>query len=82
MATATRSEDFRKKLADSVKDAGLDLVNNADEYVGETDLLSSMTITIRFDPTCSMFMPTINVDKDYICKSAYDRYSKETCGGN
>ena len=66
--------DFRKKLADAVRDAGHELINNADEYVGSVDLLSSMTITLKFDPNFSMLQPTIEIDKEYLCKTAYDRY--------
>lgn len=68
--------DFRKKLADAVRDAGQELINNADEYVGSVDLLSSMTITLKFDPSFSMLQPTIEVDKEYLCKTAYDRCVK------
>lgn len=67
--------DFRKKLADVVRDAGQDLIDNAEEYVGSVDLLSSMTITIKFDPEFGM-LPSIDVDKKYICKTSYDRYVK------
>ena len=68
--------DFRKKLADVVRDAGQDLIDNAEEYVGSVDLLSSMVITIKFDPEFSMMQPIIEIDKEYICKTAYDRYLK------
>lgn len=76
MATITNKENFRKNLVDAVKDAGLDLIDNAEEFVGEADLLSSMTITIRFDPDFNMRFPVINIDKDYLSKAAYDRYVK------
>ena len=68
--------NFQKKLADAVRDAGQDLINNADEYVNSVDLLTSMTITVKFDPEFSMLQPTIEIDKEYLCKTAYDRYTK------
>lgn len=74
--------DFRKKLADVVRDAGQDLINNAEEYVGSVDLLSSMTITIKFDPEFSMVQPIIEINKEYLCKTTYDRYVKGEKDGN
>lgn len=73
--------DFRKKLADAVRDAGQELINNADEYVGSVDLLSSMTITLTFDPDFNMLQPTIEVEKEYLCKTAYDRCVKGESNG-
>lgn len=68
--------DFQKKLADAVRDAGQDLINNAEEYVSSVDLLTDMTITIIFDPELNMFQPLIEVNKKYVCKTAYDRLVK------
>lgn len=73
--------DFRKKLADAVRDAGQELINNADEYVGSVNLLSGMTITLNFDPNFSMLQPTIEVVKEYLCKTAYDRCVKGESNG-
>lgn len=64
---------FHAELAQAVKDAGQDLIDNAEEFVGEADLLSDMTITLHFDPNFSMLQPTIEVDKEYICKTAFER---------
>lgn len=64
---------FHAKLTQAVKDAGQDLIDNAEAFVGEADLLSIMTITLRFDPSFSMLQPTIDVDKEYICKTAFER---------
>lgn len=68
--------DFQKKLSDLVRDAGQDLINNADEYVSSVEFLRYMTITIRFDSSFSTLQPTIEVDKEYVCKTAHDRYTK------
>lgn len=65
--------NFQEDLINAVKDAGQDLVNNAEEYVGKAELLSSMTITINFDPEIGMRMPVIDIDKEYLCKAAYER---------
>lgn len=68
--------NFHAKLVQSVKDAGQDLIDNAEEFVGKADLLSGMTITLRFDPSFNMLQPTIDVDKEYICKTAYERLKR------
>lgn len=64
---------FHAGLAQAVKDAGQDLIDNAEEFAGEADLLRNLTITLRFEPDFSMLQPTIDVDKEYICKTAYER---------
>lgn len=65
---------FHAELAQAVKDAGQDLIDNAEAFVGEAGLLSNMTITIRFDPNFDMLHPIINFDKEYACKTAYERW--------
>lgn len=64
---------FREKLVQLVKDAGQDIIDNADDYVGKTDMLSTMNITIAFDPSFSMLSPTIEVEKEYLCQRAIKR---------
>lgn len=68
--------DFHKTLVQAVKDAAQDIADNAEDYVGNTDLLSHMTITIDFDPDFGMKCPTITVDKDYVCKTAVNRFMR------
>lgn len=64
------NNDFQKKLIQAVKDAGQEIMDNAEDFVGSPIMFSDMTITIRFDPER---VPTIDVDKTYICKRACDR---------
>lgn len=68
---------FHEKLVQAVKDVGQDIVENAEDYVGSASMLSDMTITIRFDPNFDMFAPTIEVEKNYLCKKAVDRLMEE-----
>lgn len=68
------NDNFQKKLIQAVKDAGQEIVDNAEDFVGSGSMLSDMTITIRFDPENNMYLPTIDVDKTYLCKRACDRF--------
>lgn len=70
------NDDFQKKLIQAVKDAGQEIVDNAEDFVGSANMLSDMTITIRFDPERDMCLPTIEVDKTYLCKPAWDRFKE------
>ena len=67
------NDNFQQKLIQAVKDAGQEIVDKAEGFVGPNNLLSYMTITIRFDPEISMFCPTIDVNKTYLCERARDR---------
>lgn len=69
--------DFIEKLTKTIQDVGQELIDNAEEIVGKKPLLSRMTITIEFDPEFNMFSPTIEIDKEYLCKRAIDRLSNE-----
>lgn len=67
---------FKEQLTDAIKDAGMQLIDMAEDLANDADknLLSSLTIYVRFDPEfCAMQIPTIQVDKEYICKAAIDR---------
>lgn len=43
---------------------------NAPMYIGDCELLTSVDIVIKFDPS---FVPTIEIKQNYICKTAYNR---------
>jgi hypothetical protein len=69
-------QSFKEQLTDAIKDAGMQLIDMAEDLANDADknLLSRLTIYVRFDPEfCIMQMPTIQVDKEYICKAAIDR---------
>lgn len=66
-------EDLAVKLIRSVQDAGQEIVDRAPDIVGAGEMLSHMTITINFDPEFNMLSPTIEINKEYLCKRAIDR---------
>lgn len=70
-------EKFRARLANEIRDAGQDLIDNADGYVENIDMLSDIKITISFDISGMTFSPVIRVDKEYLCKRTYERVRGE-----
>lgn len=69
-------QSFKEQLTDAIKDAGMQLIDMAEDLANDADknLLSRLTIYVKFDPEfCTMRIPTIQVDKEYICKAAIDR---------
>lgn len=71
------TNDFNEKLIKTIQDVGQELIDNAEEIVGTKPLLCRMTITINFDPEFDMFSPTIEFNKEYLCKRAIARLSNE-----
>lgn len=67
------NDNFQQKLIQAVKDAGQEIVDKAEDFVGSGNMLCNMTITVHFDPEISMFCPTIDVNKTYLCERARDR---------
>lgn len=65
---------FRDTLINAVKDAAQELIDRAEDIVGEPMLLSSMCITIDFDSEFDMRMPEINVSKTFYSKRCEDRF--------
>lgn len=68
--------DFHKRLAQTIRDVGEELIEQAEDISGTNPMLSSITITIDFDPEYNMLNPTIEVNKEYLCKRAIDRLKK------
>lgn len=73
MAKEVDVNNWRENLVQAIKDSGMDLVERAEDLVGSGELLSDLEITISFDLECKMKMPTIDVQRTYFCKNAYDR---------
>lgn len=71
------SENFRSRLANEIRDAGQELIDNAEGYVGNIEMLSDIKITISFDISGMTFSPMIRVDKEYVCRRTYDRMRGE-----
>ena len=68
--------DFHKRLAQTIRDVGEELIEQAEDISGTNPMLSRITITIDFDPDFNMLNPTIEVNKEYFCKRAIDRLRK------
>lgn len=60
-------EEFRKQLVELVKASGQEVIDRAEDLVGEEDALSEFDIWLRF-PSDSI--PTIEVSKSYCSKNA------------
>lgn len=73
MAKVTQNGDFVMKLTNAIRDAGQEIIDRAPDIAGKNPMLSNMTITISFDPEIGMCCPTIEVNKEYLCKRAIDR---------
>lgn len=68
--------NFHKRLAQTIRDVGEELIEQAEDISGTNPMLSRITITIDFDPDFNMLSPTIEVNKEYLCKRAIDRLRK------
>ena len=67
-------EKYREELVQQIKDCGQDLIDNAEKYVDDTDMLTDMTIYIRFELGQSFgSSPTIDVTKTGLCKHTVNR---------
>lgn len=80
------SEEFRKMLVKMVKASGQEIVDRAEELVGNGDLLSDFDIWLRFPIDGGMMtgVPTIELSKSYLTKGAIDTiteyYTKDSKG--
>ena len=73
MAT-TVGDSYKEHLKEMVKAAGRELIERADDLVGNGDLISSFDIWIKF-PQGEAF-PTIEVTREHVVKEAIDIYMK------
>lgn len=78
-----QSEDFRKLLVEMVKATGQEVIDRAEDLVGDGDLISSFDIWLRFPVDGRMLdgCPTVEVSKEYVSKNAmdvvFDTYGKK-----
>lgn len=64
----TREEPFRENLINQVKDLGQDLIDRAEELVGDGELLSEFDIWLSFAMNGER-VPAIRVTKEYLSKN-------------
>ena len=68
------SEDFRKLLVDMVKASGQEIINRAEELVGEGDMISDFDIWLRFpinDRCMFESCPTVEVTRSHVSKESF-----------
>lgn len=68
------SEEFRKLLVNMVKASGQELIDRAEDLVGDGDLISGFDIWLRFPVDGNMMtgVPTIEVTRTHIAKKSCD----------
>lgn len=70
------SEKYRQKLIEMVKAAGQDVIDRAEDLVGNGDLICDFDIWLRFPQNG---IPTIELTRSYLSKNSIDIITK---GGN
>lgn len=69
------SEEFRKKLVELVKASGQEVIDRAEELVGDGDLLTDFDIWLRFplgETSILTSIPTIEVSKSYVSRNSFN----------
>lgn len=75
-----KSEEFRKKLVELVKASGQEVIDRAEDLVGDGDALSDFDIWIRFplvETSIVNSIPTIEVTKSYLSKNSIQVLAKQ-----
>lgn len=72
------SEEFRELLVEMVKASGQEVIDRAEDLVGDGEMLSDFDIWLRFPIDGLMFdgIPTIQVSKEYVSKNGFDVMDK------
>ena len=64
----------KEKLVEMVKAAGQEVIDRAEDLVGECDLLNNIDIWLRFSNTAA---PEIEVTRNYMSRKGYDLLMKD-----
>ena len=72
--TMKSNTDIRKQLVEMVKAAGMEMIDRAEDLVGNAYLLSDFDIWVRFPIDGRMFtgVPTIEVTRSHASKKCLD----------
>ena len=63
-------DDYKNKIINIIKSLGKELIDNADKFVGDPDMLTDLDIWLNVPvSSISDSMPTIQVTKDYCSKN-------------
>lgn len=65
-----KSEEFRGRLARSIKAAGRWMEDNAEGIAGIIDGRASLDIHLSWECSGNEIAPTINIDSDFVCREA------------
>ena len=69
------SEEFRNKLVELVKASGQEVIDRAEELVGEGELITDFDIWLRFplgETSIVTSIPTIEVSKSYVSRNSFN----------
>ena len=69
-APTCTSEEFRGRLARSIKAAGRWMEDNAEGISGSVEGRRSLDIHLSWECSGNEIAPTINIDSDFICREA------------
>lgn len=75
MSETSNNHFTREQLVQSIKEAGQDVINRAEE-IAQGELISDLKVILHFDPTFSMLHPTIEINREHLCKATFDRITK------
>ena len=69
MAVYTDKRPWKEYLIDLVKASGQDVIDRAEDLVGQGELLTDITIWLRFPQDG---FPTIEVTREYVCENSIE----------
>ena len=71
----TRTVDWKKQLIALVKASGQEVIDRAEDLVGEGDLLIDISIWLRFPQDG---VPTVEVTREYASENSFKVYGGES----
>lgn len=76
-APTSSSEEFRGRLARSIKAAGRWMEDNAEGISGSVEGRRSLDIHLSWECSGNEIAPTINIDSDFLCFEAIDEMHRK-----
>lgn len=73
MADLKLNSEIRERLIQELKDCGQDLIDRAENFIGDNDCMTDLSIDIRFS-IVGEEAPTITVSREYYPKPMLKRY--------
>lgn len=77
IAPTSSSEEFRGRLARSIKAAGRWMEDNAEGIAGSVERRRSLDIHLSWECSGNEIAPTINIDSDFLCFEAIDEMHRK-----